>query len=98
MTNENRYGGLVIIMASYQADMQSMIDTNQGLKSHFKCFIAFSDWHPSDCCNFFQTKLHANYFSIGNHEQSMLIVEKGFRKLLSLKGWGNARDVLSEVL
>ena len=93
MTNEDKYGGLVVIMAGYQADMQSMLDTNEGLKSRFKRFIDFPDWHPSDCTKFFQSKAHANNFSIENHEQSVAIIEKGFKKLLPLKGWGNARDV-----
>ena len=30
MTNEEKYGSLVIIVAGYHADMQSMLDTNQG--------------------------------------------------------------------
>ena len=41
MTNTEKYGGIVIILAGYQSDMQSMLDTNQGLKSRFNRFIEF---------------------------------------------------------
>ena len=34
-----------------------------------------------------------NNFVLEEPEQSMPIIEKGFKKLLPLKGWGNARDV-----
>ena len=93
MTNENKYGGLIIIMAGYHADMQSMLDTNQGLKSRFKRFIDFPDWHPSDCTKYFQSMARTDNFVLEEPEQSMPIIEKGFKKLLPLKGWGNARDV-----
>lgn len=93
MTNDTKYGGLVIIMAGYQANMQSMLDTNPGLKSRFKRFIDFLDWLPSDCTNFFLEKARIHNYSIEELEQSSVIIEKGFKKLLPLKGWGNARDV-----
>lgn len=93
MTNEDKYGGLVIVMAGYHADMQSMLDTNQGLKSRFKRFVNFPDWQPSDCKDYFQSMASRKNFSFEDPEQSMVIVEKGFKKLLPLKGWGNARDV-----
>jgi SpoVK/Ycf46/Vps4 family AAA+-type ATPase len=93
MTNDDKYGGLVIVMAGYQADMQSMLDTNQGLKSRFKRFFDFPDWSSSDCTELFQSEASRNKFSIEDIEQSMEIIEKGFKRLLPLKGWGNARDV-----
>ena len=93
MTNDDKYGGLVIIMAGYQANMQSMLDTNPGLKSRFKRFIDFPDWLSTDCTDFFQEKVRANNYSIDDPEQSINIIEKGFKRMLPLKGWGNARDV-----
>ncbi|KAL3783915.1 hypothetical protein ACHAW5_011038 [Stephanodiscus triporus] len=93
MTNDNKYGGLVIIIAGYHANIQSMLDTNQGLKSRFNRFIDFPDWHSSDCTKFFQSKICANNISLEEPEQSMAIIEKGFKTLLPLEGWGNARDV-----
>lgn len=70
-----------------------MLDTNQGLKSRFKRFIDFPDWHPSDCTKYFQSMARTDNFVLEEPEQSMPIIEKGFKKLLPLKGWGNARDV-----
>eukprot|EP00804_Cyclotella_cryptica_P004768 CCRYP_004868-RA/>CCRYP_004868-RA protein AED:0.43 eAED:-0.24 QI:0/0/0/1/1/1/3/0/900 len=94
MTNEEKYGGLVIIMAGYQADMQSMLDTNQGLKSRFNRFLEFPDWEVADCVDYFTCLVKGKNFSLQNYRHSVSILEKGFSKLKPLKGWGNARDVV----
>jgi SpoVK/Ycf46/Vps4 family AAA+-type ATPase len=94
MTNEHKYGGLVIIVAGYQADMQSMLDTNQGLKSRFNRFINFPDWEIQDCVNYFSDLVDGKNLSLHNKEFSFSLLHKRFSKLKPLKGWGNARDVV----
>ena len=94
MTNDEKYGGTVIVMAGYQADMQTMLDTNQGLKSRFKRFIEFPDWEIEDCTSYFDHLVKDRNFTIQNHEQFFALLHKGFSKIKPLKGWGNARDVV----
>lgn len=94
MTNDDRYGGVVIIMAGYQADMQSMLDTNQGLKSRFNRFIEFRDWEVADCIAYFKYMINERNLTLQSYEQSTNLLQKGFSKLKPLKGWGNARDVV----
>jgi SpoVK/Ycf46/Vps4 family AAA+-type ATPase len=94
MTNDAKYGGLVIIMAGYQADIQTMLDTNQGLKSRFNRFIEFPDWEIKDCTAFFCDLAKGRNLSLQNHEYTFSLLHKGFSKLKPLKGWGNARDVV----
>eukprot|EP00956_Cyclotella_meneghiniana_P042881 scaffold249342_cov62-Cyclotella_meneghiniana.AAC.2 len=94
MTNTEKYGGIVIILAGYQSDMQSMLDTNQGLKSRFNRFIEFPDWEIQDCNDYFISMSKGKNLTIQNYEQSLSLLYKGFSKLKPLKGWGNARDVV----
>ena len=61
MTDE-KYDGLVIIMAGYQPDVMSMLDTNPGLKSRFQHFLEFPDWASKDCLDLFLKKLNTGNF------------------------------------
>jgi len=86
-----KYAGVVIIIAGYQADIASMLDTNPGLKSRFQHFLEFPDWGPDDCVSAFTKKAsHGGYVMEPGIVSSL---EWGFTKLTCLKGWGNARDV-----
>jgi len=87
-----QYAGLVVIMAGYQAQMSKMLDTNPGLKSRIQHTLEFPDWAPEDCASFFSKKARALNFEF--HEATVNpILLHGFKKLLPLDGWGNARDV-----
>uniref|UniRef100_A0A7S4G5Q8 AAA+ ATPase domain-containing protein n=1 Tax=Eutreptiella gymnastica TaxID=73025 RepID=A0A7S4G5Q8_9EUGL len=93
MTDQT-YAGLVIVMAGYQADMQSMLDTNPGLKSRFKHFLEFPDWEPADCLDLLETNARTENFVFEEWESAAKrVMERGFKKLRQLKGWANARDV-----
>eukprot|EP00966_Prymnesium_polylepis_P054937 1269898-Prymnesium_polylepis.1 len=58
-----KYEALVIIMAGYQADISSMLDTNPGLKSRFQHFLEFPDWAPEDCADLFAAKACATNYA-----------------------------------
>eukprot|EP00966_Prymnesium_polylepis_P189389 4388063-Prymnesium_polylepis.1 len=87
-----QYAGLVIIMAGYQAEMSKMLDTNPGLKSRMRHTLEFPDWAPENCVSFFMKKARSLDFQF---DAAVLtpILQHGFKKLLPLDGWGNARDV-----
>lgn len=87
-----QYAGLVIIMAGYQAQMSKMLDTNPGLKSRMRHTLEFPDWSPEDCVSYFIKKARALQFDI-DEAASKPIMQAGFKKLVPLDGWGNARDV-----
>ena len=92
MTDDKKYGSLVIIIAGYQADISSMLDTNTGLRSRFRHSLEFPDWAPSDCADQFAQRAKALNFEL-DAEAIQKKLLRGFEKLLPLKGWGNARDV-----
>ncbi|KAJ9456884.1 Protein cfxQ-like protein [Diplonema papillatum] len=48
------YKNVVVILAGYTDDMNSMMNVNSGLRSRFSHFIPFPDWGPNDSVAFFE--------------------------------------------
>ncbi|CAD7925302.1 unnamed protein product [Amoebophrya sp. A120] len=86
------YAGLTIVFAGYQADMFKMLDANIGLKSRVKHFIEFPDWTADDCSHLFYKMVTDKSFELDSDRTKPLLL-KGFKTVIPLKGWGNARDV-----
>jgi len=86
-----KYAGLVIAIAGYQADISDMLDTNPGLKSRFTHFFEFPDWTAADCVSLFVKRASAQNYALAPAAAAALA--EGLEQLLSLDGWGNARDV-----
>ena len=53
MTSE-QFKDVVIVIAGYPHDIDSMLNSNAGLKSRFTHFFEFPDWRPEDCKSFFE--------------------------------------------
>ena len=86
-----RYAGVIIIIAGYQAEISSMLETNPGLKSRFNHFLEFPDWAPKDCVDGFMKRAEQDKYEVDRG--AVVILKEGFERLLGLDGWGNARDV-----
>lgn len=90
MTNPE-YAGVVVVIAGYPKDIDDMLRSNAGLKSRFTHTMIFPDWDTSDCVNFFIRKAHSLDYELPHNASSIL--QSGFKKLKSVDGFGNARDV-----
>ncbi len=87
-----KYVDTVIIIAGYPAEIDSMLDTNVGLKSRFTQFFEFPDWNAADAVNYFLGKAKLEKFTVPEHAVSCSL-EMGLLQLVALPGWGNGRDV-----
>lgn len=91
MTSET-YKGLVIIIAGYKADIETMLARNAGLKSRFNRYLDFEDWLPDDCIKFLSKKAAEKGFDIS--ERALQSLRVAFAELRQCPGWANGRDVM----
>eukprot|EP00392_Amoebophrya_sp_AT5.2_P006759 g6771.t1 len=95
MTNPT-YAGIVMIFAGYQDEIHRMLDTNEGLKSRITRHLRFPDWTPEDCADEIAKTAARKNFALEEDENGnaiRIILLQGFKRVIPLKGWGNARDV-----
>ena len=85
------YKGLVIIIAGYPKDIDTMLDRNAGFKSRFTRFFDFHDWLASDALAYFLNQTAKENFELS--EEVHVEIKDGFEELRSLPGFGNGRDV-----
>uniref|UniRef100_A0A0G4G5R3 AAA+ ATPase domain-containing protein n=1 Tax=Chromera velia CCMP2878 TaxID=1169474 RepID=A0A0G4G5R3_9ALVE len=85
---------VIIILAGYPADMQRMLERNQGLSSRFLNTVRFPDWTAEDCVTFFKDSAEKEGLKATEEGLSSALLN-GFRDLRMRKGWANARDVLN---
>jgi len=83
--------GTVIIIAGYKQQIDAMLNTNAGLKSRFTEFFDFPDWRKEDCLHWFKQRAETASFIMD--DTAFAVLDSGFDELISLPGWGNARDV-----
>lgn len=86
-----RYSSLVIIIAGYEKDIDSMLNMNPGLKSRFTQYFNFEDWLQSDCQVFFLNLAKRDNYILEDGIDEMLL--ENFEKLRNRPGFGNGRDV-----
>jgi hypothetical protein len=85
------YAGVVVVIAGYPKDIDNMLRSNAGLKSRFTHVMTFPDWDPSDCVQCFSNRAREKEY--GLPDRAVSILQVGFRRLKTLDGFGNARDV-----
>lgn len=90
MTSES-FQDTLIVIAGYPSEINSMLNTNAGLKSRFTHFFQFPDWTPDDCESFFVSLASKEGFEPG--ADVLEVLKEGCSRLIQLKGWANGRDV-----
>jgi ATPase family associated with various cellular activities (AAA) len=90
MTSE-KFKDVVIVIAGYPHEIDSMLNSNAGLKSRFTHYFEFPDWKPDDCKSFFELLCAKKKFSLADGASDA--VEMGCGSLIELDGWANGRDV-----
>ncbi len=80
---------LAVIMAGYGDEMSDLVDSNPGLRSRFKTYIAFPDYSPSEL-----TRIFANFAAGSALELGPGVLEKAekiFDRNVGTRDFGNAR-------
>ncbi|KUJ21293.1 P-loop containing nucleoside triphosphate hydrolase protein [Mollisia scopiformis] len=97
LTKPKYHGKLIVILAGYTAEMNTLLSTNPGLASRFPEEIHFPSLGPDHCLEILKRNLGKNGVSCPVLGRPSLSVCKNLmRKMRFLgetKGWGNARDV-----
>lgn len=102
ITKPKYFQKLIIILAGYDADMDRLMSANSGLSSRFPETVTFKPLQPDQCWTLFQNLLKENEDINSDVVQNArpsfreLVIEF-FESLITLPGWGNARDVETAV-
>lgn len=96
MTQERFRSKMVIILAGYDGDMDRLLEVNQGLRSRFSDDIFFKALTPQHCLQVLWSNLAKNNIATPNLDlgnRDIVQLQDKFQLLVSLPGWGNARDI-----
>jgi SpoVK/Ycf46/Vps4 family AAA+-type ATPase len=84
---------LVVVLAGYPAEMESLLRTNPGLSSRFNTKLTFEDYAPSELGHIFGSMCEANHYVLPAGTRARLLL--GFRGLYDDRDehFGNGRLV-----
>lgn len=97
MTKPKFSGKMIIILAGYEKDMNTLLTKNEGLNSRFADEINFPALSPKDSLLVLQNALEKENISIDglkditNHQPFLELISE----LSKLPAWGNARDMIT---
>ncbi len=83
----------IVIVAGYEQDMAAMMSRNQGMLGRFRQTLSFEDWGEQSCVSLLGSIARKNNVAVSQEGTARLL--EGFRELRGLRGWANARDVIS---
>lgn len=88
---------LIVILAGYEDEMDSLMSVNPGLASRFPEVVIFKALSPSQCMDLFSKQLLQNGLRCSSFDDSQSLLAKElvevFEQLVRLRFWGNGRDV-----
>uniref|UniRef100_A0A7S0VPX4 AAA+ ATPase domain-containing protein n=1 Tax=Hemiselmis tepida TaxID=464990 RepID=A0A7S0VPX4_9CRYP len=94
LTSEDLKGKMVVILAGYEADVDAMLNVNQGLRSRFSEKLHFRDISPETACDMFETKLKQNHgLALDLPPEGAAAVLSLTRRLVDAPNFANGRDV-----
>ena len=95
LTKTQFIGKIVVVLAGYENEMNSLLATNPGLRSRFPTEIAFDHLPAKQCLRLLKIRIEA--FNIGVTETDTRIAQTTivdlFEQLKQLPSWGNGRDI-----
>ena len=95
ITKPRFMGKVVVILAGYEDDINKLLGQNDGLSSRFSEEIIFRSMGARDCLRLLTQELEKGDVVLrGTEEAGYQKVVDVMESLVTLKGWGNARDVL----
>jgi hypothetical protein len=95
MTKPQFAGKLVIILAGYDNDMNSLLRVNEGLSSRFSEEVAFHSLSANHCLQLLKDELNQSsigFPSMEDPDMNAYLLDR-IEALSKLPAWGNARDV-----
>jgi hypothetical protein len=96
LTKPQFFGKMVVILAGYTKNMNSLLSVNPGLSSRFPEEIIFQNMSARECLTLLQCQLEEAgiEYRLENRQSGTYsaIVDR-LNKLSSLPGWANGRDV-----
>lgn len=95
LTKPKFMGKLVVILAGYDADMNTLLRVNEGLSSRFADEIIFPPLRPENALHLLEARLGQSQISIPSLHDVLTYKEwlEPIAELSRLPAWGNARDV-----
>lgn len=98
LTKPDFMGKLVVILAGYTDDMNSLLNVNPGLSSRFPEEVIFENMKPHDCLTLLKRQLQQAGLDItsdlSNKESDEYRQLSGhLQELSKLPSWGNGRDI-----
>ncbi|KPM34618.1 hypothetical protein AK830_g11960 [Neonectria ditissima] len=108
VTKPKYHKKLIIILAGYEKDINTLLSTNPGMSSRFPETVEFTTLGPKDCIGLLTSQLKQRKKKIEakkrNFDMTCLEsaetpfiqgLEQRFKALSSQDGWANARDVIN---
>ncbi len=92
---EDHRGRLLVILAGYSREMDTLIRSNPGLKSRFASKIGFPDFSTDDMAELLDRLLVNDHLTIQDEARQSFISRLENRKSADPVAFGNARDVIS---
>lgn len=98
LTKPDFMGKLVMIIAGYTDDINSLLRVNPGLASRFPEEVFFQSMKPHDCLTLLRRQLEQAGLDVvadfsNNCSPECLQVYAYFRELSEFPSWGNGRDI-----
>ncbi|KAK7402704.1 hypothetical protein QQX98_011526 [Neonectria punicea] len=107
VTKPKYHNKLIIILAGYEKDINSLLSINPGMTSRFPETVEFNPLGPKDCIGLLTSQLKQRKkkveakqktfdmsFLESSHTPFIQGLEQKFRALSAQTGWANARDVI----
>lgn len=98
LTKPEFMGKLVVILAGYTNDMNSLLSVNPGLSSRFSEEVLFENMAPCDCLILLKRELRLSKLEVASdltepgNPGHQTVLDR-FQELATLDSWGNGRDV-----
>lgn len=91
LTKDRYKGKLVVVLAGYEPDIETLMQSNAGLASRFPETVRFDAFTPGECWHLLRSKLTNDEHVVPpDAEQSAIAL---FEQLVRTPNWGSGRDV-----
>ncbi|KAJ4477292.1 P-loop containing nucleoside triphosphate hydrolase protein [Lentinula aciculospora] len=97
LTDERYRGKIVVILAGYNEDINDLLSSNRGLSSRFTEEVIFSNLQPEECMTILVNDLAVKKVMVLGIDDPTREIHQNvlglFVEFMTMKDWGNARDV-----
>ncbi|KAJ6515608.1 P-loop containing nucleoside triphosphate hydrolase protein [Mycena sanguinolenta] len=91
LTQPRFHAKIVVILAGYDEEMNSLLSVNTGLSSRFPEEIIFRNMSPEQCMRVLKKELEKENIELDGSEDTHMLAL--IEEMSHLRSWGNARDM-----